>query len=63
MTELFESIFEAVMEELNLSAWWELADGEGFTLVEERVAEALGISEAYESEAFCEWASELAAEL
>lgn len=63
MYELFESIFEEVMNELNISNWWELADSNSFEIVENRVAEALGITEAYESSEFCEWANEMAAEL
>lgn len=65
MFEMFEMVFEAVMEELDLDEWYQLFDSEDFGIVEQRVATALGISTAdlYDIEEFDEWTSEMAMDL
>lgn len=65
MFEMFEMVFEAVMEELDLDEWYQLFDSEDFGIVEQRVATALGISTAdlYDVEEFDEWTSEMAMDL
>jgi len=65
MTDLsiFEEIFDEVMDELNLRAWWELVDGEGFAEVERRVAQRYNVADAYDVQSFSAWATELANEL
>ncbi len=64
MTEMFEMVFEAVMEELELS-WYELFDSEQFEIVEERIASSLGISveELSEIDEYIAWTSEMAMDL
>lgn len=64
MTEMFEMVFEAVMEELELS-WYELFDSEQFEIVEERIASSLGISveELSEMDEYIAWTSEMAMDL
>lgn len=64
MTEMFEMVFEAVMEELELS-WYELFDSEQFEMVEERIASSLGISveELCEMDEYIAWTSEMAMDL
>lgn len=59
MTEMFERVFEEVMDELNLNAWYELYDSEKFSIVENRIAEKLGITDPYENEEFCNWENEM----
>lgn len=65
MFEMFDMVFEAVMEELDLDEWYQLFDSEDFGIVEQRVATALGISTAdlYDVEEFDEWTSEMAMDL
>lgn len=65
MFEMFEMVFEAVMEELDLDEWYQLFDSEDFGIVEQRVATALGISTAdlYDVKEFDEWTSEMAMDL
>lgn len=43
MTEMFETVFSQVMDEMNL-AWYELYDSDKFDIVVERIAHRLGIS-------------------
>lgn len=64
MTEMFEMVFEVVMEELELS-WYELFDSEQFEIVEERIASSLGISveELSEMDEYIAWTSEMAMDL
>ena len=61
---MFEMVFEAVMEELELS-WYELFDSEQFEIVEERIASSLGISveELSEIDEYIAWTSEMAMDL
>ena len=65
MFEMFDMVFEAVMEELDLDEWYQLFDSEDFGIVEQRIATALGISTAdlYDIEEFDEWTSEMAMDL
>lgn len=65
MFEMFDMVFEAVMEELDLDEWYQLFDSEDFGIVEQRVATALGVSTAdlYDVEEFDEWTSEMAMDL
>jgi len=62
MYEMFEAIFEEVMEELGLTEWWELADGDDFEIVEERITEALG-HDCWEDVDFVAWHREMAEDL
>lgn len=64
MTEMFEMVFEIVMEELELS-WYELFDSEQFEIVEERITSSLGISveELSEMDEYIAWTSEMAMDL
>lgn len=57
LMELFEEVFNEVMEELGLTNWWELADSDDFAIVEERL-EAYHGTEAYE-----QWCYETAMDL
>jgi len=61
--EIFEEIFDEVMEDLNIGAWWELFDDERFNEVEKRVAERFNVSDAYELDYFPSWVREMAADL
>lgn len=64
MTELFEEIFEAVQEAMDLD-WWELYDGPGFDVVVEMIAMVMHITvdELVELDEFCEWDEEMAGDL
>jgi hypothetical protein len=62
-TELFEEIFDEVMNDLHIGAWWELFDDPRFTEVEKRVAEKFGVNDAYELDYFPCWVREMAADL
>ena len=59
MTEMFERIFDEVMNEMNVGSWYELYDSENFEVVEKRIAKELGIEDAYENEEFCKWETEM----
>lgn len=60
---IFDAIFEAVMDELELDGWWELFDSEQFELVEVRIAEEFGVEDADEVEGFIAWYNEMAWDL
>lgn len=64
MTELFEEIFEAVQEAMDLD-WYELYDSSDFDVVMEMIAMAMGITvdELAELDEFCEWEEEMAEDL
>lgn len=60
---VFDEIFEAVMDELGLSGWWELFDSDEFDEVERRIAERFSVAEVTEVEGFVEWYNIMAEEL
>jgi hypothetical protein len=62
MFEVFEEVFEEVMEMFDLSGWWQLFDSEKFSVVEEKLVERFGES-VLESEEFCSWVDEMASDL
>ena len=61
--DLFEEIFDEVMDDLGLTGWWELFDSERFDEVEWRIAEALEVEDIDEVEWFNDWVSEMADDL
>ena len=56
--DIFEEIFEAVMNELAICNWWELFDSGDFEVVEERICDRFGVTEG-----FIEWNNEMCDEL
>ena len=44
MTELFDTIFCAVMKELHISHWYDLFDSSDFDIIERRIAKELNIT-------------------
>ena len=56
---MFERVFDEVMTELNINNWWELYDSDNFEIVEKRIAENLGIEDAYDNEEFRKWETEM----
>ena len=62
MFEVFEEVFEEVMEMFGLSGWWQLFDSDKFSVVEGKLVERFGES-VLESEEFCSWVEEMAADL
>ena len=61
--DVFDEIFEVVMDELGLSGWWELFDSDEFDEVERRIAERFSVAEVTEVEGFVEWYNIMAEEL
>ncbi len=53
--DIFESIFESVMDELNISAWYELFDSDRFEIVEERIRECFGVEDEFEIDEYDDW--------
>lgn len=62
MKEMFEKMFEEVMDELGYEDWWELFDGKDFHKVEDRISEKLGY-DCWDNEEFCDWTGEMADDL
>jgi hypothetical protein len=62
MFEVFEEVFEEVMEMFGLSGWWKLFDSDKFSVVEDKLVERFGES-VLESEEFLSWVGEMAADL
>jgi hypothetical protein len=62
MFEVFEEVFEEVMEMFGMKEWWELFDSEEFSVVEEKLVERFGKS-VLESEEFCSWVDEMGGDL
>jgi hypothetical protein len=62
MFEVFEEVFEEVMEMFGMKEWWELFDSEEFSVVEEKLVERFGES-VLESEEFCSWVGEMGGDL
>lgn len=58
MVEKFEEIFEAVMVEKGIEAWYELYDSEDFDDVEALIAETYG-ADVLESKEYVDWVTEL----
>ena len=61
--DIFEEIFEAVMNELAICNWWELFDSGDFEVVEERICDRFGVTDPTEVEGFIEWNNEMCDEL
>lgn len=61
--DIFEEIFEAVMNELAICDWWELFDSEDFEVVEERICDRFGVTDPAEVEGFIEWNNMMCDEL
>lgn len=62
MFEVFEEVFEEVMEMFGMQEWWELFDSEEFSVVEEMLVQRFGQS-VLESEEFCSWVEEMGGDL
>lgn len=62
MFEVFEEVFEEVMEMFGMEGWWELFDSDKFSVVEEKLVERFGES-VLESEEFCSWVEEMGDDL
>ena len=62
MYEMFDAIFEEVMEMLGITAWYELFDADEFEIVEERITTELGY-DCWECEEFIAWNREMAEDL
>ena len=62
MFEVFEEVFEEVMEMFGMEEWWELFDSEEFSVVEEMLVQRFGES-VLESEEFCSWVEEMDGDL
>jgi hypothetical protein len=62
MFEVFEEVFEEVMEMFGMKEWWELFDSEEFSVVKEKLVERFGKS-VLESEEFCSWVDEMGGDL
>ena len=62
MFEVFEEVFEEVMEMFGLEEWWELFDSEEFSVVEQMLVQRFGES-VLESEEFLSWVEEMDGDL
>lgn len=62
MFEVFEEVFEEVMEMFGLEEWWELFDSEEFSVVEQMLVQRFGES-VLESEEFLSWVEEMGGDL
>lgn len=62
MFKVFGEVFEEVMEMFGMEEWWELFDSGKFSVVEKKLVERFGES-VLESEEFCSWFDEMAADL
>ena len=54
MMEMFDKVFDEVMEENGLENWYELFDSDEFGEVEERVSNLLGY-DCWDNDEFCDW--------
>ena len=61
--EIFEDIFWAVADELNITDWWTLFDSEQFEEVENRIAKAFDEADAADVPFFLGWYNEMAGDL
>lgn len=61
--EIFEDIFWAVADELNITDWWTLFDSEQFEEVENRIAKAFDETDAADVPFFLDWYNEMAEDL
>lgn len=59
---MFEQIFEEVMEQFGIKAWYELFDADDFKIVEERISVELGY-DCWEDKEFVAWYREMAEDL
>ena len=57
--EIFEEIFENVMDELNIDAWYDLYDDVAFQIVEDRIADRFEVSDPYTIDGYADWAKEM----
>ena len=62
MFEVFEEVFEMVMEMFGFGEWWELFDSEQFGVVESMLVEQFGES-VLESVEFEQWVGEMSGDL
>ena len=58
MMEMFDKVFDEVMEENRLENWYELFDSDEFGEVEERVSNLLGY-DCWDNEEFCKWVDDM----
>lgn len=59
---MFEEVFEKVMDELNISNWWELFDSDSFSIVEERISHILGY-DCWDCREFVNWYNDMCMDL
>ena len=59
---MFDRIFEEVMHELGINAWYILFDSDAFELVEERISNQLGY-DCWECAEFIFWHRDMAEDL
>lgn len=62
MWDLFEEVFEGVMDDLGITAWYDLFDSDQFDEVERRIAEKFG-KEILETDNYIDWVDEMCDEL
>lgn len=62
MWDLFEEVFEGVMDDLGITAWYDLFDSDRFDEVERRIAEKFG-KEILETDDYTNWVDEMCDEL
>lgn len=62
MWDLFEEVFEGVMVDLGIDAWYDLFDSSRFKEVERRIVEKFG-AEILETDDYTNWIDEMCDEL
>lgn len=62
MWDLFEEVFEEVMVDLGIDAWYDLFDSSRFKEVERRIVEKFG-AEILETDDYINWIDEMCDEL
>lgn len=62
MWDLFEEVFEGVMDDLGITAWYDLFDSDQFDEVEHRIVEKFG-KEILETDDYINWVDEMCDEL
>lgn len=53
--DIFESIFEQVMDEMGITEWYVLFDSSNFEIVEGRIRERFGVEDEFEIDEYDDW--------
>ena len=61
--DIFYEIFETVMDELGIDAWYDLFDSDNFDVVDDRIRQYFGVDDETDVDGYLDWYNTMAMDL